>query len=604
MTKITRQRLPRGTKLSAQHWNEPTAAISTAMGGSDLGPENLELNNANFSMSLNIPRLPAWAFWDQEASADVSELVIPFVLPPLQDQWTDAQIGDSTPMPILRSMSVSLDLGMGNNAAQDSWDQVAGVVDTSFDSDAASVYDMEIEIRAKDQSYVYGHTSDVIFNVAKETIFDTQISGLLFSGEAQQFNPIFVDGIDETMDPYKTYILYVNFPNIWDGYTDNSVLYKAAISSLTVKLNFEGPILQRDQYDPNDYPIQNVPVNWDGGNVGQTISLDTAVKDNLVTARAGTAAMGRIQRNAEIIDNALGHGLPTGRDIRGVQPPGEAISHSAGYTVLALPMFGGWYDIRSDDINQVGLPYGAMTLASDATPWAGELQDRRIIPISAPFTIHRVVAVHSFYSWPVGGLGEVLNYPNWQSVPRDSGTWGSATVPVSPTFTSTIGVGIVSGLRADAKEYEQVAYSSMTPATKQTSLIDRVKSGKYAPYWGLGTAPTEDYDFELFEVPLVQNSAGGAETRGYYDQGYPYYTGKSGLATQSRHIVGVAGGGTRTPNTAGGEQFIEVRWSMADAAGLNYGATGNPNPSGTSFVGMGGCWIYIYGKTEATTTGI
>jgi len=563
--------------------------------------ENLERNNANFSMTFNIPRLPAYAFSEQDPDFDRSQLVIPFVLPPLQDHWTKTVVGSDTPMSVLKSMSVSLDLGMGPNAAFDTWDGTATPDDSEFESERAFTYDMDIEIRSKDQSYVYGDSADVVYNVPKESIYSGSIPGMaFFNGMAQQFNPVFITDINEAIDPLKTYTLNINFPNLWEGWVnDVDATERAAISSLTMKLNFEGAIQERDVYVSGSYGIQNIPTSMSGTKSGQSITFDSVTSGSNITARAGTAANGRLQRNAEILDVNASKGLAAGRDIRGVQPAEEPIEADTGYFVLAVPMFGGWNDIRASDINEIGLPYGPQQTSGTLDPWSGNIQDRRIIPISQPFTIHRVIAVHSYYSH---AHTDGSSYPNFDGDGRDGGTWGAGHVPSNASFTSAIGVGISTGLRADAKEYEQVAYATMTPGDKTDYLVDRVKSGKFAPGWGGGTWTNNNYDFEIFEIPLVENVVSGENTRGYYNQGFPYYVGKSGLGTYERQPVGTVAGGTREPNTEGGELVMEVRWIISDAGGLNVGAGAHTN--NTCFVGMGGNWVYIYGKMSTSTTHI
>jgi hypothetical protein len=596
MAKITRPKLSKGTKLGVQHWNQPMAAVAGLLNNATIDSENLELNNTNFSITYNWPRLPSYAFEYQTDGEDPSQLVTPFILPPLQDSWSSGLVGDETPMPILRSMSISFDTGMGPNGVNDAWDGNIDATDKSAqytDADA-DIYNVNVEIRAKQQSVKYGSNADVVYNVPKETIFKTQISSLLFSGESQRFNPLFIDGIDVVLSPFKTYVLYINFPDINTGKTTSATRRQFAVSSLTTKLNFEGPVLARDQYDSVENPIQNIPTFADGGFAGSSITLDTAVSPSFITARTGVSGNGRIQRNAETIDSVLQFGTLAGRDIKGGQPVTESLSVAAGYSVIAVPMFGGWGDIRSEDINTIGLPYGPIIDSAEAAPWSGGLVDRRIIPIVQPFVIHNIFAVHSYYSHAVAAS----LYPDYDETPRNGGAWSASSVPSSNTLISSIGVGISTGLRSDDKEYEQIAFAAMSPGDKTDYLVDRIKTGQIAPYWG--SAVQGNYDIEIFQIPLVQNNSGGAGTRSYYDQGFPYYVGRSDMLTKARKSVGVVGGGTRTPNTEGGEQFIEVRWKIEDSAGLNVGA--GANADGTCYVGMGGLWVYIIGKIEMATT--
>jgi hypothetical protein len=62
MAKITRPKLSKGTKLGVQHWNQPMQAVAGLLNNATIDSENLELNNTNFSITYNWPRLPSYAF--------------------------------------------------------------------------------------------------------------------------------------------------------------------------------------------------------------------------------------------------------------------------------------------------------------------------------------------------------------------------------------------------------------------------------------------------------------------------------------------------------------------------------------------------------------
>ena len=622
MPKIAKRTLTRGQKLSVQDWNTPTAAVAGAINGG-IDPQNQQLSVAPFSLTLNFPRLPAYAFGPVDGGdPDPALVAVPFILPPLQDDWTDT-ITDQTPLPILKSASISLDTGMGNNIVTDAFDSDDAATHpqgSSFISDKAYIYDLNVAIKEKDQAIIYGFGADASANVPRKTVWETSISGLaLFNDTVTRFNPLYLEIGNVVINPKKTYVLYISAPQLWTGYQDDSGhTIRGMLSNLTVRLNFESPLLTRDGANEN---AQNIPNNATGAMSLPSVAVDTATSNSLITARVGTAANGRVQRNLEILDGVALDAMPSGRDINGVQPVTESITSPAAYTVIAVPLFGGWNDIRSQDINTVGLPYFVQRKPSDASDqWPGYLLDRRVITIGQPFTIHNVLFVHNYYGHSFRNA--TSRYPWYQGTPRTEwpasippvppGQWDSAIVPTSANFTTAVGVGILNGLRTDAKNYQQVAYASWTPDTKQNLLIDRIKLGGSAPLFGAGTrtsiSPLGPYDQEIFQIPVVPNIIGGGGTRSYYDQGGPFYVGRGNLSTYQRNSVGIVGGGTRSPLTAGGETQIEVRCLMYDVAGLNAGSTSedpiirNPNPTDTCYVGMGGCFLYIIGKAENITT--
>ena len=175
-------------------------------------------------------------------------------------------------------------------------------------------------------------------------------------------------------------------------------------------------------------------------------------------------------------------------------------------------------------------------------------------------------------------------------------------MPISPTFSSNIGVGIASGLRGEDKAYQQVALLELTPANKLLWLIDRIKQGGYPPFYGTGTlgpgaTSPSPYDMEMFQVPIVWGAS--RPDFSYRENGPPFFAGKSNMATKDRRNCSdlpwsFGGVAATTPATRGNEMFLEVRWVMSDSAGLS---ADNPSvESQTTYVGNGGNWVYIIGK--------
>jgi hypothetical protein len=597
-------KLTRGTKLSEQHWEQPTFAVENLLASSSVDGQNLSLNVSPFTLTMVWPSLPAY-FLDKYQQKD-ARLVQPFILPPPQDLWTNFQIGDSTPFSTLKSMCISFDSGMGPNGVRDVWDpDFAGTVppaSAQFVNGEADKYTFTLTIKEKEQAFNYGFTADRIYNVPQKIIYQQTFTGLLFNGEVQRFNPVYTGDIDIVVSPYKTYVMYVDFANLNDPLDNPGVVefVQLQVSSLAVQMNFESRLLQNDNIFVE--VVQNSPTNYTQSTLPVSLSIDVPTSGSIITATAGTAANGRIQTNAEDIDAELVNGLDSGRDLRGQLPPTSPTTVNSNYFIMAVPLFMGTNDIRGGDINTCGLPYGTgpLTNPGSDTIWDGFLFDRRLIPISQPMTIHNVTFLHSYYS-----PGTVVNYPYTDYAGAGPASRPSPNapgeLPVSTTFETAVGVGICTALRSDSKRYEQVAYGAWFPTTKTNYLIDRIKTGGTAPFFGLGT--DANYDMELFQIPLNQNASGGAQTRSYYDQGYPYYVGRAGLGAKNRTDVGdITNPGTGiTPRTLGAENFIEVRVRMSDVAGLNPGANVLVENE-TTYVGTNGLWVYITGKMETAYT--
>ena len=602
MAKINKVDLSRGTTLTSTHWNNNKSQVAGVLSG-NIDTENLTLNKGKFSITFNWPRLVAedFAYTSEVASSNLryeeesQGIYVPILLPPLQDKWTET-LG-SEQMPKLLSMSVSFDNYMQNWAVKS--ETATPIPSAGLNPVAASAnkYKMNIELREKEQWFFYGNTTTQRSqNIAPKSIFKGVVAGELFNGSEVRFNPYFINGIDKIFNPFKTYLLKIDFPQLFGSTTDA----RYTPPSLTVKLDFESRMVERDRLVELT-SIQNFPLTQQ--ETTPTVSLDTAVAGQKITATGGAAQNGRIQTNLEAIDSILLNGVESGMDIRSNPPINRRIVDDASYFCLAVPMFNSFLDVRSSDLNNIGLPYGPQgTFGGDpivpgTVYWKKYLFDQRLIPISQPCTIHHVFAVHDYGSHYVDGAltpGRIRN--------------GSGQVPESPTFIESIGVGIASGLRSESKKYEQVAYVDWAGANKFNYLVDQVVDGVIPTFYGamtVGGSPGYQTDQEIFQVPLMDNVAGGAGTRSYYDQGMPYFIGKSDLNTKSRSNVGVIGAGIpRVPATIGEELYLDVRWYMTDidaTYGMSWVTGDTVRNQNVQYIGSSKCWIYIIGKMNVAT---
>jgi hypothetical protein len=593
MAKIIKKNLTRGTKLAASVWNDNKNVVGNLL-SDNIDNENLTRNKGSFSVTYNWPRLRSEDFahtnevpHGNARYVDESQGIYAIViLPPTQDRFID-EIG-TYPMPILRGLSVSFDNFMSN----------VGVLNEAVDgsafgpflaplADAANRYTCNIQIREKDNLYVIKPPGllERAENIASKTIYKTRVEGIFFNNPTARFNPFFVTAIDKVFNPKKTYLVKLDFPQIF-GMVEIQSIFPV---SLTLKLDFDIGTVPRDVYDKDEFPIQNFPI--DQQTVPAAVSLDTAVAGETITASAGLPANGRVGLNLASVDSVLLAGMKSGYDLRSYPPKTKYLQEDASYFCIAVPMFSGNRDTRALDLNVEGLPYGDQGPFNTGAPpfWNGLLYDQRLIPISQPLVIHNVMAVHDYGSHEVTLAGAARPRPL------------TATVPASDTFRERIGVGIASGLRSESKRYEQVAYLEYQGSQKFAFVVDQVVDGLIPPGFGNMTSNGDvgyQCDQEIFQVPLVQNSIGGAGTRSYYAQGFPYYVGKSDLNTRLRTEVGVLGGGTRDPLTKGEELYLDCRWVMDDSApsGLSW-VLGDPKkPISTQYIGTSKCWILITGK--------
>ena len=582
-----RKRLFRGMKLPVERANEVTAGVSTSI--TDGITPDVQPGIGKFAIDWNLPSVESYQFDGITGNVvNYSKLMLPFMVPPPQDYASGLGIvNQDTPVATLRHLSVGFDQVMTGRAFSDMWDTLGAGYDYLLQSGG---YGFTIELWEKTPSAIAseGFTGTAGQNVPENLVWRQEVSTRLFDGDAAFANPISVPNMRVTIQPYRTYIWYIQFTGLVNAVDVDNVTRQLGASGFHLRGEFEYPLMPRDT--ASGFLAQNIPSLTGGDRQPATISLDTAVQGNIITAEAGVAANGRVQRNIETVDQRLANLLKAGYAREGDLPPEEELIEDQSLCVIAVPMFGQIGDIRADDINLIGLPWGSQ---GDFTleAWDGLLADRRVIRIQHPMTIHRIIAVTNYYSPPTANLKK----------PRRDAV-NSGLIPGSLTFTNAIGVGIASGIDgADDRQYQQVGYLDWLPNTKLNYLIDRIKEGGTPPLFGLGTDGA--YDHEIMDVPLVYPAALGTGMYGH-NSGVPVYVGRAGNDTEARSTIGQMpfdfGGGARAaPTTNGREQFIEVRWTMSDSAGLS---AANPAVSPyTCYVGNGGCWVYIIGKKSPVT---
>jgi len=577
---IYRKKLYRGNNLTRERVNEMHSGVASEI-STGINPTALP-GVGRFSVNWHLPSVESYMF--DETTASDSRLMIPFIVPPPQELASTAGlVRTTTPQATLRRLSIGFDQLQSNQAFTDVFDPLHAGNNYTIES-----YTFTLELHEKLPAVLdtSGITGDAGQNSANKIIWAQEFAGNLFFGDRARFNPLVIEDILVTIHPYRTYVWYLKFTGLVNALDPNGFAHQIGVSGFHLRGEFDYPPMARDTTAGSS--AQNIPTVTGGARQAASISLDTAVASETITAESGVAANGRVQTNLDTIDTRLISGLSSGYDAKGNLPVEEEIVDDAGWVVMAVPMFSQIGDIRASDLNQIGLPYGPQGDFS-ATSWGGQLADRRVIRIQHPMTIHYVFAVANYYSPPT------LN----TFKPRRTAA-GSGQIPASATFTNAIGVNIGSVLNgADDRQLQQVAYLTYTPATKTGNLLDRIKQGGEPPFYGIGTNAA--YDQEMFSVPLVWDVANPVGMYGI-NSGAPFYVGQGDLGTEGRSNVGTlpfdfGGGALLAPNTNGRENFIEVRWTMTDAADLS-----PSNPSvvdQTTYVGNGGNWVYIVAKKNS-----
>ena len=561
---------------------------------------------------------------------------IPFCLPPLQENiegGTSVLLKSGAAFPILDEVSFSLDQS----------DEPAMVLDQWYGRDKyqyapprrwmpnpyagkktynrTDAYDFTLSIYEKEQFFFNDSAMETEpFAVQGEAV-SLNIPSSAFISRSTRFNPIAVGDINRQFDPFKTYVLAIFAPKLHDVSTGRN---HCMANNVWVSLKFKMLLTDRDTASAGSPElVQNIPENYGQRTAPSVTITEPALPENLVIADGqdtGANEVG-ISTNLQNIDQQFSDKLRGGYNEFSQTYPTQPIKDDAAYEVITVPLGAGFVHNRMSVRDDYPLaPYvSGHAFTSPAAPAYEEnpYVDRRIIPIDSEMTIHHVIVALNWtsdklqvaYDPAAAGAGEIAYQP--------------ATLPLNGANAAkySVGVGMLTGTRADEFEYQQVAYSEFQPSTTSfasaaNGLIDCVKLDLPA----CRDMPTE---WALISVP-VRNQAGlsyapvpAANGTGYWgfettptwlkgQQGRPYFVGEGNTYTAARTPVGTAAGGAAdaTPlgQGQGCEQFLEVRLSVEPQA-LVYDGVTVPGTieyqsfnQGDIFLGYGGCWVYIIGK--------
>ena len=531
MTKLNFQKLARGVKLLKEHLYTPineTLENLTDLTTSGITISQMEEPNGSFTIHLSIPNFTAFH----------SSTTIPFVLPPYQQDpsWADGVSTLTTPSYTVTDIGFSFD----------SRDEVAAIKaagaladPNKLDYNLGGSYKLEVNLLETKQNS-YGNTDQGFSRYS--TVWSNTIPANAWE---TALNPHTYSEIGVELKPFRTYIMKITAPDI--------ITDELSMPNLNIWLKCNTPLKTRDIHRPaSGMYVQNLPTIHNGEYQSQPVTaVNPPVVGSLVSANYTSPAdpYDGVQTSLEKVDSIFKNKLRSGYNINSETPSSENIYTDSGYTVIAVPMWGNQPDVVTRaNVGNTTLPY------LGAFPYTIPTVDRRIIPLQRGFTIHNVIACCSY---------------------------GTGIKPKSPTLLHEIGVAIGSGWRSDLHTYQQIASLAYNPLAGAGSYeIDNT----VIPIGSTGAAQEE---WDVFSLPIVA-VPGQFNQDQYGTQGTPFYVGQARTGTDARTDVGT--GVANPPNTAGLENFLEVRWSISDSAGL-----ANLNV-GEVIVPRYGNWVYIFGK--------
>lgn len=615
MSKVTRPKLTRGTKLKTAHVHGVLGDIATDLNASNVTIDQLSDSMGTFRINFHIPCIDSrFASVVQRVDGSIAGLqqyAIPFTLPPAQNYFKKTGVvGDpprfkvdrGVPRIILDEFSFSFDQGAANAARPDYHDITtsygAGTNEGTLDYEEIDAYTMELSLSEKDQwfftaaSAVDGTASK---RHPKRTIFTYPINGAVFASKVNKPNPFVITDINHVMRPFTTYIIYLSLPNLTKVGVQSASMPNSpytstpdrshALYSVQISLKCRTDLDRRDEYSAASNSIRNYPSKDSATTdsirsrtvTGDTISISTPLSNTDIEAETA----GGINTNIQFVDQAFRDKFRGGFNDRSETAATQELYADSCYEVLTIPLLNNAqdqvYGVKNADLNG---SYAGV-LPSGGGGAYESIADRRIIPLKEPMIVHHIILARSFMDPATyaahGAPTHTEKYPALD--PNANGIFAN--------IQTELGVGIGSGLRGDLGAYINLAYvNTAVGAAPQFTVIDYINS--------IGNYTSSAYTHDLLHVPLM-SLATGSTGLGYGSNGLPIYMGKSWDPTSGRTNAINTAGALATPATKGQEQFLEVRIRLSNSAGAVQDAT-----SSKLYVGYGGLWLYVIGKKYLT----
>lgn len=494
MAKVTFKNLPMGVALEPSHFYDNVNEVLTEMNSVRIQNVQRKDDRAVFTMT-----------WNTHRGSSLSSF---FAIPPLQEYWivdsTGAPILESdstTPIPRLERLVFSFDVANGNTGMSE------GVAAAPPLSDAARPFTRDAKVIIKKGDQV----------VAESMMLQAQLTA---SNDivGQRPNPIALADLGIELDPYAVYTVSVQAPL--------TVSPLPGVDSMVVQAIISHELIERDTSAILDTYVsgvgnvaQNAPLH-DLARSAATHSITPAVAGQNINADGASGVQTTIETVDDIFRNRLRGGLTPLSKVTS----DEVLKEDQAYFCDVVPLFKASDGLHMEHPAPLSITGYLVAQSGDQV-----LFDRAIIPILSPMTIHHVLLSIS---------GVVV------------GTQALVDREIE------VGVGIVSGVRTETANYNQVAYRKFS-MDSTTGLVGKA----------VGTSSSNF----LWGVPVVYSTVPGNLGRGFLTQGRPYYVGRerATAAGTLRRSVAVANPANPElpPAVNGAEQYLEVRVVMRALTG-------------------------------------
>jgi len=581
MSKVTRQKLVKGTKLQAQPVDDLFVAVENELEAPSINKENIPYESS-FHLNWIVDSI-VWSSATTGKKARDKAFVMPFILAPTQDLF-GLQIAEDSEYYTLREITFSHD--QGDEAIN--WfphQTKAGPVYEAMGctkGDAGN-YNFVLSIYKKTPSIV---TSEV-------THWETEVVSFIIPGTAfllsnMGLNPYVIKDINKLFAPDSVYSATLKF----EGQAPSPdfatpPLTNNRLVNIEIDLKFTTPLRTRDtgtgDIDPTG--MANAPKSF------QTVTSDSVIIGSI--SPSDPIQSDPIQLNLEALDEKLTRKLSGGFNDTYSKPQYKEQTSVAAYECFNVQLFNNIYNYEDEGYDLYQAPYTWTTVADPgilpdieiATQNFEYLADRRILPINEPFEIHGI-----YLCWQqrqVTGPDSTLaeHQLAQQALAQDIGA------------SMNVEVVLHSGWNSDWYGTQPIAYS-----TSVDWLNDNVVDQAVDPFiqgvtdTGGGASGLGDPTTRIIQVPLNFDSTGAqnSEGVGFIQTGIPVFVGR-GVGYNSNQRTSVCSNTSATipniPYTRGVEKCLEFKVTFTGLPYTNLESNhyfeNGPTAPGMTFIVVG-----------------
>ena len=540
MSKITRKKLTKGTKLQAQPINDFYQSVARAIGDGTLNKDNMAYETP-FELEWSIDSIN----WTDDTATQQQAWTFPFILAATQDIFS-TQLTEESIAYTLRQLVVSMDQGDEPIVWFPKQTRIApgvGVELLGTSEGDAGNFDFKINIYKKTPTNVENNIT-----TWETEMVSYDIPGAAFALANQGTNPYVIKGINQKFTSDSAYCMSVQFIGQTPS-ADGAGSRNLSIKNLQISLKFTTPIRQRDSQGSSDEDPTGMSNNPTLYGTGQ----DSFDPINLGTINPGdTIQEDPLQTNIEELDKKLQRKLSGGFSSTWSKPAFYEQLDAQAYHAFTVPLFNNNIVYDDEGIDMTKVPYTEATITMDLPivpdgfPGAVPLQyvyDRRVIPITEPFEIHHIFLCYE---------GRGATGPG-RSI--DSHKFGKLAA-LGSVGTMQLEVFLGSGWNSDWYGTESIAYWDEANWNSTNVVDEAVDPLTQSIFQNVGQTRTR-----IIQIPLnYEGPATNSFGQGYFRNGIPTFVGRGvGFNSNSRtdHVV-TRGNPPTAPNTKGQEKFIHI----------------------------------------------